>query len=128
MVMNASTFLNTFHLPEAHGGSWSADANIFRKGDEIESWPVRVPINLVTDNESTFAADDGQTNLWQQDGHKPLRKKRGGRSIPVRNFLSDVLSLSDFKQLAHSSIPKKRRLLLWKLARIMVGGGIVKIC
>lgn len=42
---------------------------------EIETWSVREPIIHVTHDESTFAAHDGQKNLWLKDGHQSLRKK-----------------------------------------------------
>ena len=48
---------------------------------DIETWPVGEPISLVIHDESTFAAHDGQKNLWLQDGQQPLRKKGAGRSI-----------------------------------------------
>ena len=56
---------------------------------ESESWPARDAIILVTHDESTITAHDGQKKLWLPDSEQPLRKKVAGRSIHVSEFLTD---------------------------------------
>lgn len=46
---------------------------------------------VVTQDESTFQANDGLETGWMPSGENPLRKKGKGRSLHVSEFLTDTI-------------------------------------
>ena len=72
----------------------------------------RQPIIFITHDESTFNANDGRWQVWQEKNHSILRPKGRGKGIMVSDFLLpwsqlNLLSLSDTDQneLVSSEIP-----------------------
>jgi hypothetical protein len=53
------------------------------------------PLILVTQDESTFNANDGRHFIWVHEQHKPLRKKGRGQGLHVSDFLTPIGRLGD---------------------------------
>ena len=55
---------------------------------EIKIWPVGEQMILLTQDENTFAAHDGQKNLWLQNGSNHFEKKEWeGQSMSSNSYL-----------------------------------------
>ena len=50
--------------------------------------PDEKPLVLITQDESTFNANDGKRQVWTENGKQPLRPKGRGKGIMVSGFLT----------------------------------------
>ena len=69
---------------------FSGDGSILPKNypkDCAVGGPNKIPMIMITRNESTFLANDGRRKLWTQDSYGILQPKGRGKEIMVSDFL-----------------------------------------
>ena len=102
--------------------------------DRIVGGSNRQPIIFITHDESTFNANDGQRQVWQEKNHSILRPKGRGKGIMISDFLLPwsqlnllVLSDADQNKLVSLVIPLEA-VELFEYGKIMMDTGKERIC
>lgn len=90
VVEYRETFLDEMKALLPYFVEFSEDGSILPKDyskDCAVGGPNKRPIIMITHNESTFSANDGQRKVWTQDGNGILQPKGRGKEIMVSDFL-----------------------------------------